>query len=57
MDVTGLLVSWHIQNYVLPLQQEEEVLFDPLDETPVDLSGLVNAPVPAETTEATEADE
>ncbi len=42
--VTDLLVSWHIQNFVLPMMQEEEVKFDPLDESQVDLSGLVNAP-------------
>ena len=42
-DVADLLVSWHIQEYVLPLLNEEEVTFDPLDETQVDLTGLVNA--------------
>lgn len=43
-DVCDLLVLWHIQEYVLPLQQEEEeVPFDPLDETQVDLTGLVGA--------------
>ena len=41
-DVADLLVSWHIQEYVLPLLKEEEVKFDPLDETQVDLTGLVN---------------
>ena len=41
-DVADLLVSWHIQEYVLPLLKEEEVKFDPLDETQVDLSGLIN---------------
>ena len=56
-DVTDLLVSWHIQNYVLPLQQEEEVLFDPLDETQVDLTGLPNAPEPTAPAEETQADE
>ena len=40
-DVADLLVSWHIQEYVLPLLKEEEVKFDPLDETQVDLSGLI----------------
>ena len=43
VNVADLLVSWHIQEYVLPLQAEEEVTFDPLDETQVDLSGIVNA--------------
>lgn len=42
-NVADLLVSWHIQEYVLPLLKEEEVTFDPLDETQVDLSGIVNA--------------
>ena len=42
-SVTDLLVSWHIQEYVLPTQVEEEVLFDPKDETQVDLSGIANA--------------
>lgn len=38
-----MLVSWYIQEYVLPLQVEEEVLFDPKDESQVDLSGIANA--------------
>lgn len=38
-----LLVSLYIQENILPLLKEEEVLFDPLDETQVDLSGIVNA--------------
>lgn len=42
-SVTDLLVSWHIQNFILPTQVEEEVLFDPKDESQVDLSGIVNA--------------
>lgn len=42
-EVCDLLVSWHIQNYVLPLQMEEETDFDPQDESQVDLSGIVNA--------------
>lgn len=42
-SIADLLVSWHIQVYVLPLQVEEEVLFDPLDETQVDLTGIANA--------------
>ncbi len=40
---TDMLVSWYIQEYVLPLHIEEDVRFDPLDESQVDLSGLVNA--------------
>lgn len=38
--VVDLLVSWHIQEYVLPTMEEEKVIFDPLDENQVDLSGL-----------------
>ena len=41
--VCDLLVSWYIQEYVLPLLAEEENNFDPYDETQVDLSGIVNA--------------
>lgn len=33
-----LLVSWHIQEVVLPTLMEEEKLFDPMDKTQVDLS-------------------
>ena len=43
-SVSDLLVSWYIQEYVLPTQAEEEVLFDPMDESQVDLSGIANAP-------------
>ncbi len=43
-SVCDLLVIWHIEKYVLPLLQEEEVApFDPLDESQVDLTGLVGA--------------
>ena len=42
-DVSDLLVSWYIQNYIAPLHVEEETPFDPLDPNQVDLSGLVNA--------------
>lgn len=38
--VVDLLVSWHIQEYVLPTMEEEKVIFDPLDENQVDLTGL-----------------
>jgi hypothetical protein len=42
--VTDCLVSWYIQEYILPLYDVEvEEEFDPLDETQVDLSGIVNA--------------
>ena len=39
-NLVDLLVSWHIQEYVLPLEAEEVILFDPMDETQVDLTGL-----------------
>ncbi len=43
-NVCDLLVSWHIQEIVLPAQREEAVsTFDPYDETQVDLSGIVGA--------------
>ena len=42
-DVCDLLVSWHIQEIVLPSQIEEEEGFDPLDKTQVDLSDNPNA--------------
>jgi len=41
--VCDLLVCWHIQEYVLPLLIIEEDVFDPFDETEVDLTGIVNA--------------
>ena len=55
-QVSDLLVSWHIQEVVLPSLQEEEISnFDPYDETQVDLSGIVNAKDhPVEDTENTE---
>ena len=43
--VTDLLVSWHIQQIVLPSITVEETPFDPYDSTQVDLSGNVNAKV------------
>ena len=46
--VCDMLVSWHIREFVLPLQMEEETKFDPFDETQVDLSGIVNAKVPSD---------
>jgi len=46
-NVTDLLVSLYIQEIILPQQMEEEKVFDPTDETQVDLSGLPNAKVPA----------
>lgn len=42
-SITDCLVSGYIQEFILPLQIEEETKFDPLDESQIDLSGLVNA--------------
>ncbi len=42
-QVCDLLVNWHIQQVVLPSITDEEQRFDPLDESQVDLSGIVNA--------------
>ena len=38
-----LLVSWYIQEFILPNQVETETKFDPFDESKVDLNGIVNA--------------
>ena len=37
-----MLVCWHVQEYVLPLHEEKEELFDPYDETTVDLTNIIN---------------
>ncbi len=42
-NTCDLLVSWHIQEVVLPSLVEEEELFNPLDKTQVDLSDNPNA--------------
>ena len=42
-DVCDLLVNWHYQTIVLPTLTAEEKVFDPYDESQVDLSGIVNA--------------
>lgn len=42
-EVCDLLVNWHIQRIVLPSVSVEEERFDPMDESQVDLSGIVNA--------------
>ena len=55
--VTDLLVSWHIQQIVLPSVTVEEDPFDPYDATQVDLSGIVNAKEPAEVPGTTEGGE
>jgi hypothetical protein len=48
---TDLLVSWHIQEVVIPSQEVEVIPFNPLDENQVDLTVI---PTPTETQEATE---
>ncbi len=42
-DVADLFASWYIQEYILPNYESETPVqeFDPLDETQVDLSGLI----------------
>ena len=52
-SVSDLLVSWHYQEVVLPTITEEEVAFDPKDETQVDLT---TTQVPPETEEDTEGE-
>ena len=47
-SVCDLLVSWYIQEVVIPSITVVEEKFDPLDESQVDLSGIVNAKVPEE---------
>lgn len=44
-DVADMFASWYIQEYIIPQYQEEHpvVEFNPLDETQVDLTGIVNA--------------
>ena len=42
-DVCDLLVNWHYETVVLPSLSVEEKVFDPYDESQVDLSGNVNA--------------
>ncbi len=42
-SMADLLVSWYIQEFILPTQVEEEVVFDPKDESQVDLTGIANA--------------
>ena len=42
-EVCDLLVSWHVQQVLLPSLAEEESPFDPLDKTQVDLTGIVHA--------------
>lgn len=47
-NAADILVSWHLQVIVKPLNMQEENKFDPMDETQVDLSGLPNAKVETE---------
>ena len=42
-SVFELLTSWYIREFVLPLQAEEDVTFDPFDKNQVDLSGMSRA--------------
>ena len=42
-QVCDLLVNWHIQEIVIPSITVQEKVFDPYDETQVDLSGIANA--------------
>ena len=43
-STADLFASWYIQEYILPVHQEEEAPFDPYDSSQVDLTGIVNAP-------------
>ncbi len=57
-QIHDLLVSWHIQEYVLPTQIIEEELFDPMDESQVDLTTTTQDITPTEEDEEeTEDDE
>ena len=47
-EIARLLVSWHQQKIVLPSLVEPEVIFDPYDESMVDLTGLPHGPAPTE---------
>ena len=49
--VSDLLVSWHYQEVVLPTITEEDVTFDPKDETQVDLTTTQVAPAGQEETD------
>ena len=55
-SISDMLVSWHIQEYILPALEEEEVLFDPLDPTQIDLTTTVETVVREETEETTGED-
>ena len=49
--VCDLLVSWHYQEIILPTITEEDVTFDPKDETQVDLTTTQVAPAGQEETD------
>ena len=51
-EIADLLIRWHYEQIVLPSITEQEVQFNPMDETQVDLTGLPHAPVSTEPTEA-----
>ena len=42
-QLCDLVTVWYVETQILPLQEEEDERFDPLDESKVDLSGIVNA--------------
>jgi hypothetical protein len=50
-NAADILVSWHLQVIVKPLNIKEDAAFDPMDESQVDLTGLPNAKVEENTEE------
>ena len=42
-QLCDLATVWYVETQILPLQDGEDERFDPLDESKVDLSGIVNA--------------
>ena len=54
-SVSDLLVSWHYQEIVLPTITDEEVAFDPKDESQVDLT-TTQVPPESATEEVTEGE-
>ena len=50
-EIAELLVSWHHQEVVIPSITEPEVIFDPMDESQVDLTGLPHIQTPTESVE------
>ena len=43
-SVTDLFASWYIRDFILPAYAQDANEFDPMDESQVDLTGIVNAP-------------